>query len=368
MTRIHQLNELGQSIWFDYIDRRLLRQGGLKDLLDKGITGVTSNPSIFEKAIAGSPDYDDDIRLLTRKGYSAAMIYEALVLSDIREAADLLLPVYERTLGVDGFVSLEVSPEIAHDSDKTYQEAIRLFKTLNRPNVMIKVPATDNGMDAVTRLIASGVNVNITLIFSIRQYAAAAQSYINGLKQLVHHGPTLEGGLSIDRISSVASIFISRTDSALDRFLIETNRKDLVGKTAISVAKSAYARFMNLFSGTDWDLLAAKGARVQRPLWASTSTKNPDYPDTMYVNELIGPHTVNTLPPNTVDAFLDHGWVGETLTADLNQADRRIREITELGIDLNSVLQSLQKQGLDAFSTSFSSLLKRISEKRNAFS
>ncbi|MBU0993091.1 MAG: transaldolase [Proteobacteria bacterium] len=367
MTKIHQLNELGQSIWFDYIERQLLRKGGLKALIDKGITGVTSNPSIFEKAITSSADYDEDIAILAKQGNSAPAIYEALAFSDIREAADCLKPVYEKTNGADGFVSLEVSPEIANDSAKTYQEGIRLFQTLDRPNVMIKVPATQNGMDAVTRLIAAGVNVNVTLIFSVRHYVASAQSYIKGIKQLIKQGPSIKGGLSADRVSSVASVFISRTDSAIDRFLLETDRTDLIGTMAISVAKSAYAKFMQLFSGSDWNVLAKKGAKVQRPLWASTSTKNPDFPDTMYVDELIGPHTVNTLPPNTVDAFLDHGSVSETLTAGLNLADQRIQELHLFGIDLDRVLQSLQDQGLDAFSKSFSSLLESVSDKKEGY-
>ncbi len=367
MTKIHELNQLGQSIWFDNIERQLLRKGGLQDLVNKGITGVTSNPSIFEKAITTNADYDEDISLLAKQGKSALNIYEALAFSDIREAADCLRPVYDKTGGADGFVSLEVSPDLAHNAEKTFQEATRLFSSLKRPNVMIKVPATPEGMDAVARLIGAGVNVNVTLIFSVNHYVETANSYIKGLQQLVKNGPLIPDGLPADRISSVASIFISRTDSALDPLFLEEGRKDLAGKLAVSLAKCAYSRFLDIFSGPVWNELANKGARVQRPLWASTSTKNPDFSDTKYVDELIGPDTVNTLPPNTVEAFLNHGAVSETLTIELNQADAILRETVGLGIDLDGIMNGLQNKGLGAFSTSFSLLLDSILIKREAF-
>ncbi len=367
MTRIHDLNQAGQSIWFDYIDRSLLATGGLKRLVEQGVTGVTSNPSIFEKAITGSADYDDDIAHLASMGFSGEEIYESLARRDIARAADILLPVYMRTGGADGFVSLEVSPKIAFDEEATFEEAARLFASLGHPNVMIKVPATEPGLVAATRLIGAGVNVNLTLIFSVNHYIRAAECYLNGLSMLRDQGPQVPGGLSQDRVASVASVFVSRTDSLLDPVLREKGRPDLAGKMAIATAKVVYAEFGRLFSGPAWDSLAGEGARVQKPLWASTSTKSPDLPDTVYVDELIGPDTVNTLPPNTLLAFLDHGAVAQTLAAGRAEAEAALAGAAALGMDLDFAMDKLQHDGLGAFAKSFSSLVKSISLKREAF-
>ncbi|MEW5735028.1 MAG: transaldolase [Thermodesulfobacteriota bacterium] len=366
MTRIQKLSKLNQSIWFDYIERSLLTRGGLSRLLDQGVTGVTSNPSIFEKAITQSEDYDSEIAEMAEKGMSAREIYEALALGDIAAAADLLRPVYDRTEGRDGFVSLEVDPAIAFYPEKTVSEAIRLFCRLGRPNVMIKVPATQAGINAASSLIEAGVNVNLTLIFSVVQYVQAAEAYLSGLFRLFVKGPGVPGGLPGNRVASVASVFISRTDSLLDPILVEKGRSDLQSRMAISTAKSVYAHFRDLFSGPSWESFAKRGARVQRPLWASTSTKNPALSDTLYVDRLIGPDTVNTLPPATLEAFLDHGTVSPALTRGLDEAAQLLAEAAHLGIDLSFAMEKLQQDGLAAFARSFSSLLIGISRKAEA--
>ncbi|MFP4476786.1 MAG: transaldolase [Desulfatibacillaceae bacterium] len=367
MTKIHELNKLGQSIWFDYIDRSLLDTGGLARLVDFGVTGVTSNPSIFEKAITSSSDYDTDIAELTAEGLSTREIHDVLVTRDIVRAAHVLWPVYENTRGADGFVSVEVAPCLAHDAEATYREAVRLYRTLDCPNVMIKVPATHAGIVAGTRLIAAGINVNYTLIFSLDHYVQAAESYVSALRQLVNQGPRVPGGLPADMVRSVASVFISRTDSALDPVFSRKRKNDLEGTMAVSIAKTVYSRFLQIFSGPAWESLDRGGAWVQRPLWASTSTKNPDFPDTKYVDELIGPHTVNTLPPQTLDAFLDHGAVADTLAADRDEAEARLQEAAALGVDLSAIMDTLQDDGLHSFAKAHESLLASIGEKRKAF-
>lgn len=366
MTRIHELGRLGQSIWFDYIERSLITGGGLARLRDQGVTGVTSNPSIFEKAITTSSDYDGDISRLAGEGLSAAEIYEALALKDIADAADVFLPVYEQSEAKDGFVSLEVDPGLAHKAEETFNEAVRLFEALGRPNVMIKVPATGAGIDAGTRLIEAGVNVNFTLIFSPGQYARAAEACINGLFRLFVQGPRVRGGLPANRVASVASVFVSRTDTLLTPVLLEKGRADLADTLAVSVAKAVYAHFLDLFSGSSWESFSRRGARVQRPLWASTSTKNPRLPDTFYVDELIGFATVNTLPPATLSAFLDHGKAAETLTRGLKKAANNLVEAKKAGVDIRFATEKLQQDGLAAFARSFSSLLSGIAEKRQS--
>jgi transaldolase len=359
MTKLHQLNQLGQSAWYDNIQRALLDSGELAAFIADGISGVTSNPSIFNKAIAGSQDYDAAMQKLAQANKSVDEIYEALALEDIGRAADLLLPVYERTAGVDGYVSLEVSPTLAHDIAQTITEAQRLFATLGRPNVMIKVPATPAGMPAIEALIASGVNVNATLIFALEQYDAVARAYVAGLEKLAASG----GDLS--KAASVASFFVSRVDTSVDKALeAHPQEAHLQGKAAIANAKIAYARYKEIFSGPRWDALAAQGARVQRPLWASTSTKNPKYPDTLYVDTLIGPDTVNTIPPHTLKAVLDHGVIALTLETGLDQARAHLARLAELGIDMDAVTQELLDQGVDAFAQAFESLLESIAAKR----
>ena len=357
MGKLHDLAGLGQAIWFDYIQRSLISSGGLKDLIDQGVRGVTSNPTIFEKAIAGSRDYDDALRRLARAGKSAEEIYEELVLRDILLTADLFLPVYVSTGGLDGYVSLEVSPKLAYDAAKTVEEALRLFKAVGKANVMIKVPATDAGIPAVEALIGKGINVNVTLLFSVDQYVKAAEAYLSGLEQY------RAAGGDLGKVGSVASFFVSRVDTAVDAELEKLGNRELRGKAAIANAKVAYQRFKEIFSGPRWEHLAGNGARVQRLLWASTGTKNPGYPDTLYVDGLIGPHTVNTLPPATLGSFLDHGRVAPTLEAGFNLAGSQLEGLSKLGLDLEAITKRLEEEGVGLFAKSFDSLLESISKK-----
>jgi transaldolase len=358
MTKLHELAELGQAIWLDYISRSLIASGELQKLVVQGLRGVTSNPSIFEKAIAGSADYDEDLNRLVSHGRSVAEIYENLAMTDIRSAADVLRPVYEKSGGADGYVSLEVNPALAHDTEATIAEARRLFASLERPNVMIKVPATPAGIPAVETLIGEGVNVNVTLIFSLEQYEAVAIAYIAGLEKVA-----LAGG-EVGRVASVASFFISRVDTAVDKALEEIGNTEMRGKIAIDNAKIAYGRFRDIYGVERWQELAAQGARVQRPLWASTSSKNPAYPDTLYVDNLIGPDTVNTLPPATLEDFLDHGTVAATVETDVEGARMRVAELAELGIDLDGITNKVLDEGVAAFAKSFEGLIASIAEKR----
>ena len=369
MTKLHQLAELGQAVWFDFIRRSTLASGELQALVDQGVRGVTSNPTIFEHAITAGDEYDDEIRALAQAGRSTVEIYEALAINDIRSAADILRPVYDATGGADGYVSLEVDPRLAHDTAGTCADAVRLFRTVDRPNLMIKVPATPAGIPAIQTLIGQGVNVNVTLIFSLDHYQDAARAYIAGLEEL----GAADG--DVGQVASVASLFISRVDTAVDRALDEAGNGDLPalaglqGKIALANAKMAYARFEQLFSGPRWEALATRGARVQRPLWASTSTKNPAYPDTLYVDDLVGPHTVNTMPPATLEAYLDHGQVPDSsdaapVTLNWDQARAQLARLAELGIDLKAIMDKLQDEGVASFARSFESLLASIAEKR----
>lgn len=358
MSKLHELAKLGQSIWLDYIRRSFIESGDLQALIKKGVGGVTSNPAIFEKAIADSDDYDVHFRQLVGEGKSSTEIYEALVLEDIRRAADLLRPVYDRTSGHDGYVSLEVSPALAHDTEGTIAEARRLFADVGRLNAMIKIPATAAGIPAIEAAIADGINVNVTLIFSLAQYSAAAAAYIKGLEKLV------ETGRSPAKTASVASFFVSRVDTAVDAALERLGRTEIQGKTAIDNAKLAYARFRSLFAGPRWEKLARAGARVQRPLWASTGTKNPSYPDTMYVDSLIGPSTVNTVPPTTLKAFMDHGQVGLTLERYVEDSQARMTALADAGVDFETVTAQLLGDGVAAFDKAFESLMGSIANKR----
>ena len=358
MTKIHELTNLGQAIWFDYIQRSLLTSGEMQKLVDQGVRGVTSNPSIFEKAIAGSADYDEAFQPLAEAGKAVEEIYEALALDDIRHAADILRPVYGETGGGDGYVSLEVSPTLAHDTGGTIADARRLFAALDRPNIMIKVPATPAGIPAIETLIGEGININATLIFSLAHYEGVAQAYIAGLEKLE------AAGGDVGNVASVASFFISRVDSAVDRALAEIGETELLGQVASANAKAAYNRFHEIFGGERWDALAAQGARVQRPLWASTGTKNPLYPDTLYVDGLIGPDTVNTVPPATLQAFLDHGQASATLEVGMAQAQAQLARLAGIGIDLDAISQKLQDDGVASFAKSFESLMDSIAEKR----
>ncbi|MGH7449942.1 MAG: bifunctional transaldolase/phosoglucose isomerase [bacterium] len=356
MSKLHDLSKLGQSIWYDYIRRAFLTERELGALIEQGLRGVTSNPSIFEKAIAGSADYDKDLQRLIETCKSVDALYETLAMEDIRRAADLLRPVYDATNGLDGYVSLEVSPKLAHDTTGTITEAQRLFKSLNKPNVMIKVPATPEGIPAITALIAQGINVNVTLIFSNEVYKTVAEAYIAGLEKL---------GGDLSKVASVASFFVSRIDSAVDSLLAAKGNTALQGKIAIANAKMAYAAFKQIFNGPRWEKLAAKKAQVQRPLWASTGVKNPQYPDTLYVDALIGPHTVNTVPPATLNAFLVHGKVALTLETGVEEAKAQLAQLKALDIDFNAITKKLLDEGVIAFVKSFKALMTSIAEKRD---
>lgn len=358
MTKLHELAALGQAVWFDFIRRSLMSSGELQALVDQGVRGVTSNPAIFEKAIAGSRDYDDAIAALVKAGLSTEAIYENLASEDIQRAADVLRPVYDASAGLDGYVSLEVSPTLAHDTANTVAEARRLFATLARPNVMIKVPATPAGIPAIEALIGAGININATLIFSVAQYEAVARAYIAGLAKLA------DSGGDVARVASVASVFVSRVDTLLDKQLPALGALELCGQIAVASAKATYARFKEIFSGPQWEKLAARGARVQRPLWASTGTKNPAYSDTLYVDTLIGPDTVNTAPPDTLKAFLDHGTVQLTVETGLDKAQEQLARLAALGVNLDRVTQTLQDAGVAQFATAFESLLASIAAKR----
>jgi transaldolase/glucose-6-phosphate isomerase len=370
MTKIQELAQLGQAIWLDYIQRGFIRDGGLQKLIDIGLRGITSNPTIFEKAIAHSQDYDPDLARLAQQGKSAAEIYLELAVADIQQACDLLHPVYDQTGGEDGYVSLEVSPYLANDTQATAREAEQLWKRVDRPNLMIKIPATKAGLPAITQSIARGININVTLIFSLERYAEVMAAYLKGLEL------RLAQGLPVDRIASVASFFVSRVDTKVDRLLDEIIHKEgpgahlahsLLGQAAVANARTAYAQFKSVFEGDDFRPLAARGARLQRPLWASTSTKNPAYSDILYVQELIGAHTVNTLPQETLEHFLDHGRVEPTLEKDLDQVNFVLQSLEEVGISMVQVTQELEEEGVASFSKSFDALLSSIEAKRKAF-
>lgn len=361
MNPLLELHSCGQSFWYDNIRRSLLLNGTIASLIDRdGLRGMTSNPSIFEKAIGSAADYDGQIRDLATGGLGAEAIYEQLAISDIATACDLFAGVYQASGGEDGYVSLEVSPHLAHDEENTVSEARRLFAAVNRPNVMIKVPATAAGVKALRRLTGDGINVNVTLMFSMQHYEAVANAYLAGLAELVSHGG------NPDQIASVASFFISRVDTAVDGMLNEmegSRPAAFLGQTAICNSKLVYQRYKELFLGDDFGPWRESGARTQRLLWASTSTKNPSYPDTVYVDELIGRDTVNTMPPNTIDAFRDHGHPKPTLENGLDEAQRVIEGVTGLGIDLDEVTEQLQRDGLAAFSASYDQLLMTLDRK-----
>lgn len=359
---VHKALELGQSMWCDFLSRELLRSGGLERMIELGVRGVTTNPSIFENAIAKTSDYDGDIREMVAGGMTAEQIYSTLTVADVREGADRFGALYESSEGSDGFVSLEVSPLLCNDEEGTVEEALSLFVQVDRKNVMIKIPATAAGMNAIRRCIARGLNVNATLIFSREQYRQVAEAWISGLEDRV------SAGLPVSGIASVASLFVSRIDTAVDKLLENTEGKDLAGTTAVDNARAAYADFEEITASNRWRALAAKGASLQRPLWASTGTKNPTYSPTLYVDSLIGPHTVNTLPPATFEAFLSQGKAALTVTADREGGKRRSERLQFLGIDLSSVTDVLLTEGLAAFEKAFRTLLEEIGKKGNLLS
>jgi transaldolase/glucose-6-phosphate isomerase len=358
MNSLQRLVEAGQSIWLDYLRRSLITGGGLKELIDKdAVGGLTSNPTIFGRAIAGSTDYDEGIRELAADGRSSPRdVFYELALEDIAMAADVFKGVYDRTRGRDGFVSFELEPAVAHDTEASIKAARALVERIPRPNVMIKVPGTLAGVPAVEELTAAGVNVNITLLFSVDMYERVAHAYIAGLER------RLEAGKPLDSVASVASFFVSRVDSAVDALLEEGS--PLAGRVAIANAKVAYKRFGEIFSGPHWQRLAAAGARVQRPLWASTGTKNPAYSDVLYVEELVGPDTVNTMPEATLDAFRNHGRVRPRAAEEgLEEAESTLARVSETGIDLDEISDRLVEDGIAAFTSDFTKLLARIESK-----
>jgi transaldolase len=362
-----ELTELGQSVWLDYIRRGILENGELERMIrEDAVRGVTSNPAIFEQAIGRSDDYDTILAELAAEGLDPLAAYERLALQDIRGAADLFRLLYEDSEGRDGFVSLEVSPELAHDTEGSLFEARRLWAEVDRPNVMIKIPGTAEGLPAIEEALYDGINVNVTLLFSLDGYERVMESYLRALERRAAAGRTL------DRISSVASFFVSRVDTAIDALLERRaeerpERRDellaLRGRAAIANAKMAYRRYQEIFGDRRFEALAERGARVQRPLWASTSTKNPAYRDVIYVEELIGPDTVNTMPLQTIQAFGNHGVARRTIDRDLAAAENDLRGLAEAGIDLSAVTKQLQAEGVEKFVLPFRDLLRSVEGK-----
>ena len=359
MSKLHEAAKLGQAIWLDYIRRDLIAGGDLQALVDRGVRGLPSNPTIFEKAIAGSDDYDEQLLQLAARTSDVGKLYESIAVTDIRAAADVFRPLYDESEAKDGYVSLEVSPALARDTSGTIEQARELVTRVERPNLMSKVPATVEGIPAIRRLISEGINVNATLIFSIGQYRDVLDAYVDGLTD------RREDSKDISRVASVASFFVSRVDAAVDRLLGDQGTDELRGKTAIANARKAYGVFLESCDTEQWKSLAASGAQVQRLLWASTGTKDPSYSDVLYVEELMGRDTVNTLPPATLDAFLDHGRATRNVEGGQGEARLHLQEVRDAGIDLDAVTRQLLEAGLDSFAASFSSLHDSIAEKRN---
>jgi transaldolase len=363
------LQKYGQSVWLDYIRRNIILNGDLQKLIDQdGLRGITSNPSIFEKAIGGSNDYTDLLTELGKQGLPTGQIYERIVVRDIQDSADKLLPVYKSTNRRDGYVSLEVSPTLARDTQGTIEEARRLWKAVNRPNIMIKVPGTPEGVEPVRQLTSEGLNINITLLFAQEAYVAVAEAYLDGLEA------ALKAGKDISGIASVASFFVSRIDTLVDSNIDEHLKTakgadaqlldSLRGKVAIANAKQAYRYYQKMIETSRWKSLAARGAQSQRLLWASTSTKNPKYRDVLYIEELIGPDTVNTIPPATMDAFRDHGVLRRTLDADLAAADKTMSDLEQTGISMKQVTGKLLDDAIKLFDDAFTQLHQVVDQKR----
>jgi transaldolase len=358
VTKLQQLHkEFGQSPWLDNLRRGYITSGQLKRLVSDGIRGLTSNPTIFQKAIEGSADYDEQFRSLVGQDTTVEEAYWYMVVTDISAALDLLLPVYDRSDGVDGYVSIELAPGLALDTDASVAAARTLHERIEQPNLLVKIPGTEPGLGAIRQMTSEGRSINVTLIFGLERYAQVIEAYLAGLE--AHRG-------DLKSVASVASFFVSRVDTEVDRRL-ETigtaHALELRGKAAIAQARCAYALFRDRFSGPRWDALAARGARVQRPLWASTSTKNPTYPDTMYVDQLIGPDTINTLPDATIAAFEDHGKLARTIDADIDGARRVLDALAEVGIDMEDVARVLEEEGVAAFAKSYDELLGSLEAK-----
>jgi transaldolase len=359
-SRLHALSELGQSVWIDFLSRQMLRGGTLARMMDEdAVVGVTSNPTIFQKAISEGDAYDEQLREVLAEEEDPKEVFLKLAVQDVQGACDLLRQVWNGGGGQDGYVSIEVDPNFAFDTDATIGEAQRLHELVDRPNCFVKIPGTKPGLPAIEEMIARGRNINVTLIFSLKRYAEVVEAYLRGLERLV------ENGGDPGKVASVASFFVSRVDTEADRRLDEVGAPtELMGKLAIANAKLAYERYEELFAGERWEALSAKGARPQRCLWASTSTKNPEYRDVMYVEELIGPETVNTMPEETIRAFQDHGEVALTLERDLDEARRVFERIAEAGVDYDDVVVTLEREGVEKFADSFRELLDGVKAKR----
>jgi transaldolase len=358
-NRLREIEALGQSIWIDNLNRQLLDDGTLRELVEQdGISGVTSNPSIFEKGMGHSDRYDDAFREVASETDDIQEVFERLALADIRDAADVLRPTFEATDGQDGFVSFELPASLAFDSQGSIDAAVRLKEVIDRENVFIKVPGTREGVVAFEELTARGVNVNVTLLFAVERYREIAEAYVRGLTRRV------DAGEPVDRSASVASFFVSRVDTKVDAELERLGREDLRGKAAVANARIAYSEFGEIFSGPAWERLAAAGAHAQRPLWASTSTKNPDYSDTLYVDELIGPDTVNTMPDATIEAARDHATAERTVDRDVDGAYALIAELKEIGVDFEDIVsRQLVDEGVEAFANAYDSLLETLERK-----
>ena len=361
---LQQLAAMGQSVWYDNISREILTDGTLATLVGADeVRGVTSNPAIFEKAIGGGKAYDADIRRLKQAGASTVEIYEALAVADIQAGADLLRPVFDRTGGADGYISLEVAPDLADDAEATVRDAVRLHALLDRPNVMIKIPATQAGVTAIEACTAKGICINVTMMFALRHYDAVADAYLRGLER------RLTAGGDLRRVHSVASVFVSRFDSLVDKELEsrvaggERGLEPLQGKAALANARLTYQRFRQAFAGPRWEALKAGGAQLQRPLWASTSTKNPAYRDVLYAEQLIGPDTVDTMPPQTLAAFRDHGVVARTVDQGVDAARQTVATLASAGIDLEAVGERLQRDGVGLFAAAFQKMLDELDAK-----
>jgi len=368
-TKIEELAELGQSIWLDNINRAMIEDGRLKQQISTGLRGMTSNPSIFDKSISSSSDYDGVIKELAGKSFSTFEIYDELTIRDVQDAADMFRTVYESTGGLDGYVSLEINPDLAMKTEETIEEGRRLYRKVNRPNVMFKVPATDAGFPAIEELLSEGININITLIFSLEQYRKTADSYIRGMKRL------LEKGIDPGKVRSVASVFVSRIDSAVDKLIdgrlsqeqdkeIHDKLKALRGRAAVANSGIIFHEYNEIFSGEEFQTMKDKGANIQRVLWGSTGTKDPGYSDIKYVTELIGKNTVNTLPDKTLNFYIDHGSVKESLPGNEGEAKGIPGSLNDLGIDMDKICLKLLEDGVVSFQKSFESLLGAIDNKK----
>ena len=357
--RLKKLQEIGQSVWMDSLSRDDIQNGNLQRMMEDGVLGVTSNPTIFQQAIAQSELYDEELQELAEKTDDAKEIFRRIAVRDIQDACDIFMPVYDQTEHKDGYVSLEVAPELAFDTEGTITRARLVWEMVDRPNLLVKIPATKEGLPAIEESIAAGISVNVTLIFSLERYRAVAQAYIRGLERLV------EGGGDPSKVASVASFFVSRVDTETDRRLEEVGREDLKGRLAIDNAKIVYQEFKKFFSGPRWESLESRGATKQRPLWASTSTKTPEYKDTIYVDNLIGPETVNTMPLSTLKATMNHAEVRPTLDEGIEEARKLFEELKEASVDYDEVVEVLEKEGVQKFVDSYSELIEEIEHKSN---